>query len=427
MRRIALFLSLLVAFACRKPEQPAPVTASATTTTATGTAAATATQSTLPGQDAEDLLGLAQGALVVRLPEALETSHQAYFMFDEDTHSTWTSADGKTSNQSIVVQLPGRGAIDRLQFDTENSELETRSPKNVKVELSDTSADDGFKPIAAAALAPKKDGQVVQADGSVQGRFVRITFVDNQGGPFIEVSEVRAFGRKLDAAPLASLTGTYKSEFLGTVNLKQEGGQVTGCWEYGTAPIVGGIEGHVVKFNFERDVEKGPAIMVFSADGNDFFGGYWRANGVSEHPTMTPFSGKRAGNTPAACPQSAQQEMTAALEKDKRLRLYGINFDSDSDHLKDDSKPTLDLVVAILKGHAGWKVAIEGHTDSTSTPEHNQQLSEARANAVKTYLTGAGIDAGRLATKGLGSTQPVASNDTALGRAANRRVELARE
>src|SRR5207253_8004722 len=140
------------------------------------------------------------------------------------------------------------------------------------------------KQIAAAALTPLKDGQMVKADGSVPGRFVRITFVDNNTGPFIEVSEVRAFGKKLDAAPLANLTGTYKSEFLGTVNLKQDGGQVTGCFEYSPSPIVGGIEGHVVKFNYERDPEKGPAIIVFSADGNEFFGGYWAANTITEHP-----------------------------------------------------------------------------------------------------------------------------------------------
>jgi len=119
--------------------------------------------------------------------------------------------------------------------------------------------------------------------------------------------------------------------------------------------------------------------------------------------------------------------ISKALTEEKRLRLYGINFDSDSDHLRDESKPTLDLVVGVLKAHPDWKLTIEGHTDSTSTPEHNQTLSEGRANAVKTHLVSAGIDGSKLSTKGLGATQPVASNDTALGRAANRRVELVRE
>ena len=118
--------------------------------------------------------------------------------------------------------------------------------------------------------------------------------------------------------------------------------------------------------------------------------------------------------------------MEKALQDEKRLRLYGINFDSDSDKLRDESKPTLDLVAAVLKAHADWKVTVEGHTDSTSTPEHNQDLSTRRAEAVRQYLAGAGIDASRLTAQGLGSSKPVAPNDNALGRAANRRVELAR-
>jgi outer membrane protein OmpA-like peptidoglycan-associated protein len=87
-------------------------------------------------------------------------------------------------------------------------------------------------------------------------------------------------------------------------------------------------------------------------------------------------------------------------------------------------KPTLDRIAALLKAKADWKLTIEGHTDSTATPEHNLQLSKRRAEAVKAYLQTAGIDAGRLKAVGLGATKPVASNDTGTGRAQNRRVEL---
>ena len=107
------------------------------------------------------------------------------------------------------------------------------------------------------------------------------------------------------------------------------------------------------------------------------------------------------------------------------MRLYGINFDSDSDVIRPESKPTLDRVVAMLKANPTLNVTIGGHTDNTSTPEHNQDLSTRRANAVKQYLVTAGIDAARMDATGYGSSQPVATNDTALGRAANRRVELA--
>src|SRR4051794_35442102 len=108
MRRIAIAAVLFLSFACKKPEQPAATTTTATAPP-TSSSAATTTQATTPTANADDLLGLAEGAMVVRLPEASESSHAGYFMFDEDTKSTWAGAADKTTNQSIVVQLAGRG------------------------------------------------------------------------------------------------------------------------------------------------------------------------------------------------------------------------------------------------------------------------------------------------------------------------------
>ena len=91
------------------------------------------------------------------------------------------------------------------------------------------------------------------------------------------------------------------------------------------------------------------------------------------------------------------------------------------------SKPTLDKVVAVLKAQPAWKLTIEGHTDSSGGDAHNQELSNRRAEAVKSYLVGAGIGADRLTARGLGASAPLASNDTPLGRSQNRRVELVKE
>jgi OOP family OmpA-OmpF porin len=67
---------------------------------------------------------------------------------------------------------------------------------------------------------------------------------------------------------------------------------------------------------------------------------------------------------------------------------------------------------------------VGGHTDSVGTDAYNQGLSERRAMAVKDYLVGKGVDGSRLSSMGYGESSPVASNDTADGRALNRRVEL---
>jgi OOP family OmpA-OmpF porin len=69
-------------------------------------------------------------------------------------------------------------------------------------------------------------------------------------------------------------------------------------------------------------------------------------------------------------------------------------------------------------------VIAEGHTDSIGSDAYNQKLSEQRAESVRRYLVNGGIEAGRISTEGFGESRPVASNQTADGRAQNRRVEL---
>jgi outer membrane protein OmpA-like peptidoglycan-associated protein len=70
-------------------------------------------------------------------------------------------------------------------------------------------------------------------------------------------------------------------------------------------------------------------------------------------------------------------------------------------------------------------VVIEGHTDSSGSDAINQPLSERRARAVANEITSQGVDAARITSTGYGSSQPVADNTTAAGKAANRRVEVA--
>lgn len=69
-----------------------------------------------------------------------------------------------------------------------------------------------------------------------------------------------------------------------------------------------------------------------------------------------------------------------------RVRLYGINFDYDSEVIREESKPTLDKIIAILKSQPSLQIIIEGHTDSEGSDEHNKILSQRRAEAVKLYL-----------------------------------------
>ncbi|HEV2763045.1 MAG TPA: OmpA family protein [Pyrinomonadaceae bacterium] len=119
-------------------------------------------------------------------------------------------------------------------------------------------------------------------------------------------------------------------------------------------------------------------------------------------------------------------DVEADIESLGRARIY-VNFDTGSDVINPDSRPTLNKLVAVLKKRPDWKLTVEGHTDSTASAAFNQQLSERRAVAVKNYLQANGIEASRLSTVGFGMSKPISDNNTELGRALNRRVELIRQ
>ena len=102
----------------------------------------------------------------------------------------------------------------------------------------------------------------------------------------------------------------------------------------------------------------------------------------------------------------------------------GVTFATDSATVQPQFRPTLDQVAQVLDQYNQTYVDVYGHTDSTGTDSHNQQLSERRARSVADYLTARGVESQRLGTMGYGESQPVASNDTEDGRAQNRRVEI---
>jgi len=113
-------------------------------------------------------------------------------------------------------------------------------------------------------------------------------------------------------------------------------------------------------------------------------------------------------------------------EVQKTLNEYAktILFDTGKSSIKAQSAAVLEDIIKILKEYPNSKFTVEGHTDSTGSDELNQKLSDARANAVKEYLVEHGIDAFRLSSLGYGETKPIDTNNTAKGRANNRRVEI---
>ena len=101
----------------------------------------------------------------------------------------------------------------------------------------------------------------------------------------------------------------------------------------------------------------------------------------------------------------------------------GVLFDVDKYNIRPDAEGILKNLVTVLKEADIKSFEIDGHTDSDASDEHNQVLSENRANSVKNFLVSQGVTA-QISTKGYGEKRPIATNDTPEGKQKNRRVEI---
>lgn len=112
------------------------------------------------------------------------------------------------------------------------------------------------------------------------------------------------------------------------------------------------------------------------------------------------------------------------LKKGGKIVLKGIYFESGKATILPESYAILNTAVKLLKDHSKVKIEVQGHTDSVGSNADNQLLSQARADAVRTYLINNGIDKARMEAKGYGEVWPIATNDTKEGKAENRRIEF---
>lgn len=121
-------------------------------------------------------------------------------------------------------------------------------------------------------------------------------------------------------------------------------------------------------------------------------------------------------------------DMAKSIAATGKIALYGIFFDTGKSVVKPESKPTLEQIAALLKSQPTLKLGVVGHTDNVGGAASNLSLSKRRADAVANALIeDYGVDAERLTPSGAGMGSPLGSNDSEVGRAKNRRVELVKK
>ena len=387
------------------------------------------------GSAESNQLSWGAGALVVQAPPSYSDSGNwsPESLLDELPSTGWATKSGDLTPKVFVFEMAEKSAITSLAFDTAQVENPGRGAKDVKVEISDRE-DGGFTVIATPSLAQTRDHQKFMLKTQATGRYLRLTVLNNWGdAKYMEIMDVYAYGKPMEKRPLTDNSGTFSSSY-GNFHMQQTGAAVNGCYEHNNGLIEnGGFEGRVLRFNWtEGEVagprHGGPAMLIFSDDGQSFTGYWW--NEADKGAPSGEWRGKRVAKDVGSCPHwkpGGANGVVEQLKSEGRARLYGILFDSDSDHLKAESKPTLDALIAAARTQPTWSFGIEGYTDNVGGDAHNQTLSEKRALSVKAYLVAAGVDASRLTTQGFGASHPVSSNDTELGRSQNRRVEVVKK
>jgi OOP family OmpA-OmpF porin len=138
-------------------------------------------------------------------------------------------------------------------------------------------------------------------------------------------------------------------------------------------------------------------------------------------------------NTPAGtkvdgsgCPLAENKPVVIVTEADKKIVRDAINnleFDFGKATIRAKSYPSLNRVAGLLT-EKNFSLKLAGHTDNVGSNDANMRLSKDRAESIKSYLVSQGANASRIEATGYGETQPIASNKTAKGRQANRRVEF---
>jgi OOP family OmpA-OmpF porin len=153
--------------------------------------------------------------------------------------------------------------------------------------------------------------------------------------------------------------------------------------------------------NFEREIFFGRAPVVAAAPGDA------DGDGVADDLDECPGTPKGVLPDGRGC-----------------WTVPGLFFAFDKADIKDEYKNELGTIVRVLNENPGITLRLDGYTDSVGPEAYNMRLSERRADAVRNYLLSHGIDGSRVSTRGFGESRPAYSNDTAEGRAKNRRTEI---
>lgn len=184
----------------------------------------------------------------------------------------------------------------------------------------------------------------------------------------------------------------------------------------GIGALTGALAGAIIGYKNDRTGGMLSGALVGAAAG----GALGAGAGAYLDKQQTEFEQQLAS-------ERAQHQIEIERQQNEILKLTmssEVSFDYDSAVLKSSFYSPLNKIADIMNRYPQTQIVVAGHTDSQGSEQYNLQLSLRRANAVADYLMSRGVARYRLGTEGRGELEPIASNDSAAGRAQNRRVEI---
>lgn len=184
----------------------------------------------------------------------------------------------------------------------------------------------------------------------------------------------------------------------------------------GIGALVGAVSGAIIGYQNDHSGGALRGALIGGAAG----GALGAGAGAYMDKQQTEFEQQLAS-------ERAQHQIEIERQQNEILKLTmssEVSFDFNSATLKSGFRAPLDKIADILGRYPRTQIVVVGHTDNVGSEQYNQDLSNRRAVAVADYLVRRGLAPGRMGTEGRGELEPRASNDTAAGRAQNRRVEV---
>ena len=425
------------------------------------------------------------------LAAASNGGHLVFFssQFDDKTWRADHLIDGSANDgwagqgdgaQAVVIAFAGNklGEVEDVVINPYTREAPSNWAKEVEIQVSTTYPFRDFRSAGKLTLQKQGSDQVFSFPAPIQVRYLKIIFLSNHGGGYMEAGEVKAMGRTLPGAPppppyeevaaaerggrLESFSSEFNDSNWAAANLLLPDG--VGQWAGKSAAA----QEVVIALREETRVTD-VAINNFAREAP----ANWAKEASVEVSTTAPYKGFQplgklslpmigdlhvlsldapvnatyvkvtfhrnhgGGYLEAArirvfsrptVGRAAPQRVSEQLETTGRAVSHEIHFAFNSAQILPDSEPVLDEIAELLRRNPTWELIIEGHTDNVGGAEFNLDLSRKRADAVKRWLVDQrGIKEVRLTTVGYGLTRPVADNGSESGRAQNRRVELARK